>query len=251
MPSERKHRRRSKERRSNSRSRSKSDERDRRQKERRRGHSRSRSNDREYRHRNDSEERDEDRPRKRRSRFDDLDDKLEIKNTSNSEEMKKSLPIANSDLNATSLAIAAAAAKAAEIAKAIQLQKSLETINPTIYQKSDVTLFQQQQNQQLAIDNDSLAKAARAQEIQKQIAAQLASVSNLLQYTQSAKDKKAAKFTLLLDEQGREIDAKGNLVKSGNVADIKYYTYLGYNKYTFYISVNMRENFEFVSYNIA
>jgi hypothetical protein len=65
----------------------------------------------------------------------------------------------------------------------------------------------------------SAAAVIAALEIQKQIAAQIASVSSLLNNVKSSnmpmigEKRKAASFKLLLDEQGREIDEHGNLVK--------------------------------------
>ena len=71
-------------------------------------------------------------------------------------------------------------------------------------------------------NNDKIIQenALKALEIQAQLAAQIASVTNLLKTVQSnkeqqqqAKDKKSSYRPLLLDSQGREIDEHGQLVK--------------------------------------
>ena len=70
--------------------------------------------------------------------------------------------------------------------------------------------------------NDKIIQenALKALEIQAQLAAQIASVTNLLKTVQSnkeqqqqVKDKKSSYRPLLLDSQGREIDEFGQLVK--------------------------------------
>ena len=73
-----------------------------------------------------------------------------------------------------------------------------------------------------ATTNDKIIQenALKALEIQAQLAAQIASVTNLLKTVQSnkeqqqqVKDKKSSYRPLLLDSQGREIDEFGQLVK--------------------------------------
>ena len=72
-------------------------------------------------------------------------------------------------------------------------------------------------------DRHSAASSA-AQGIQQQVAAQIASVSSLLSGAKSGgilDRKKTLIRPLLLDEQGREIDELGNLVKPQDKAQIK------------------------------
>eukprot|EP01041_Mallomonas_annulata_P005310 gene5310-10621_t len=218
MPRDSKSKKRTRDRRrGDSRSRSRSESRTRsRSRSRSRSYDRRRSrspNNRRDKHRS----RDDEQPKKRKSRFD-----------KPSEPEVSSVPIVEN--NPTAVALAAAAAKAAEIAKELQLKKSLETpvaaIPPMAMVLPTLTTG--------GID-DAAAKAARAREIQNQIAAQLASVTSLLQNSSSTSlssssllllgqnktavtmtDRKAAYRPLLLDSEGREIDERGQLVKLGD-----------------------------------
>jgi len=65
--------------------------------------------------------------------------------------------------------------------------------------------------------NSAADKMAQAAEMQKQLAAQMASVSSMLSLVNKQKskgDRKAAYRPLLLDEQGRQVDELGNVVKT-------------------------------------
>jgi hypothetical protein len=79
---------------------------------------------------------------------------------------------------------------------------------------------------------DAGDKMAQAAEMQRQLAAQMASVSSMLsQINKKPKaDRKAAYRPLLLDEQGRQVDEQGNVVKidvqqvktlAANVSEVK------------------------------
>jgi hypothetical protein len=104
--------------------------------------------------------------------------------------------------SAISLAAQEAAARAAEIARSL-LAKGVSAAPPVAPATP-------------ALDPEALAKMAKAAELQKQLAAQIASVSSILSSVQSkpAAEKKAANRALRLDALGREIDEHGNIVKT-------------------------------------
>ena len=103
-------------------------------------------------------------------------------------------------------AIAAAAARAAEIAKNLLLKPPATAAS----------------NGASAASLDAALKLARATEMQAQLSAQIASVSNLLNKAQQEipVDRKRTYRALLLDSQGREIDEFGQVVKTQVIKSI-------------------------------
>lgn len=144
--------------------------------------------------------------KKRRSRFDSDGDGVDRSQT-------------NDDI-AISNAISSASTKAAQLAAKTSFGLTSSMIlgqNPILKNSSLV---------------DAADKMAQAAEMQRQLSAQMASVSSMLSMMQKKPkgDRKAAYRPLLLDEQGRQIDEQGNVVKidvqqvktlAANVSEVK------------------------------
>lgn len=108
-------------------------------------------------------------------------------------------------------AISSASARAAQMSKEMAGKVGAGISNPLL----GLTMT----NPLLGVPNVSNAadKMAQAAEMQRQLAAQMASVSSMLNLVNKNKvkgDRKAAYRPLLLDDQGRHIDEHGNVIKT-------------------------------------